>query len=145
MEISPDKTSTLVANLFSTRQGDKPTTASPDGNVLPSHGVNSTPNAASNVVSTNDSQLIPSVDGPASSEKVQPKYPTEEQQRLLENLMGRMNRSLRFELDEESGEQVVFIIDKQSGDVVRQIPAQDLLELNSNLAKYAPRSLSQQV
>lgn len=59
--------------------------------------------------------------------------------------MGRMNRSLRFELDEESGEQVVFIIDKQSGDVVRQIPAQDLLELNSNLAKYAPRSLSQQV
>ncbi|PSU11275.1 flagellar biosynthesis protein FlaG [Photobacterium ganghwense] len=145
MEISPDKTSTLVANLFSARQGDKPATASPDGNVLPFQGVNSTPNAASNLVSTNAPQLIPSVEGPTSSEKAQPKYPTEEQQRLLENLMGRMNRSLRFELDEESGEQVVFIIDKQSGDVVRQIPAQDLLELNSNLAKYAPRSLSQQV
>ncbi|WP_415720256.1 flagellar protein FlaG [Photobacterium ganghwense] len=145
MEISPDKTSTLIVNSFSTRQGDTPATASPDGNVLPFQGVNSTPNAASNVVSTNDSQLIPSVDGPTSLEKAQPKYPTEEQQRLLETLLGRMNRSLRFELDEESGEQVVFIIDKQSGDVVRQIPAQDLLELNSNLAKYAPRSLSQQV
>ena len=63
----------------------------------------------------------------------------------IEALSQRINRELKFEFDEENGEQVVYIYDKASGDLIRQIPAQELLELNSNLAKYSVSSFQEKI
>lgn len=56
-----------------------------------------------------------------------------------------VNRELKFEVDNEGGDPIVIIIDKESGDVIRQVPAQELLDINESLAKYPPVSLSQKV
>ena len=56
-----------------------------------------------------------------------------------------VNRELKFQVDNEGGDPIVIIIDKESGDVIRQVPAQELLDINESLAKYPPVSLSQKV
>ena len=56
-----------------------------------------------------------------------------------------VNRELKFEVDNDGGDPIVIIIDKESGDVIRQVPAQELLDINESLAKYPPVSLSQKV
>ncbi len=38
-------------------------------------------------------------------------------------------RNLQFKVDEETNEMVVKIVDKQSGDVIRQIPSEEMLAL----------------
>ncbi|MGR5142757.1 flagellar protein FlaG [Photobacterium sp. DNB23_23_1] len=72
-------------------------------------------------------------------------YPSEHQLEQLEALSQRLNRELKFELDEESGEQVVYIFSKQTGELIRQIPAQELLELNTKLAQHPLTSLSEKI
>lgn len=56
-----------------------------------------------------------------------------------------VNRELKFQVDNEGGDPIVIIIDKESGDIIRQVPAQELLDINESLAKYPPVSLSQKV
>ena len=63
----------------------------------------------------------------------------------IEALSKRINRELKLEYDDEHGEQVVYIYDKTSGDLIRQIPAQELLDLNSNLAKYSVSSFQEKI
>ncbi|PSW11142.1 hypothetical protein C9J01_16920 [Photobacterium rosenbergii] len=63
----------------------------------------------------------------------------------IEALSKRINRELKFEYDEEHGEQVVYIYDKTSGDLIRQIPAQELLELNESLSKYSVSSFQEKI
>ncbi|MDV5171131.1 flagellar protein FlaG [Photobacterium rosenbergii] len=63
----------------------------------------------------------------------------------IEALSQRINRELKFEFDEEHGEQVVYIYDKTSGDLIRQIPAQELLDLNENLSKYSVSSFQEKI
>ncbi|MCU7921797.1 MAG: flagellar protein FlaG [Candidatus Thiodiazotropha sp. (ex Dulcina madagascariensis)] len=40
-----------------------------------------------------------------------------------------MSRQLQFDVDDESGRTVVRVIDKDSGDVIRQIPSDEVLAL----------------
>ncbi|MCU7906853.1 MAG: flagellar protein FlaG [Candidatus Thiodiazotropha sp. (ex Epidulcina cf. delphinae)] len=40
-----------------------------------------------------------------------------------------MSRQLQFDVDDESGRTVVRVIDKDSGDVIRQIPSEEVLAL----------------
>ncbi|MEC6821927.1 flagellar protein FlaG [Photobacterium piscicola] len=70
-----------------------------------------------------------------------------EQERIkqIEQVLQQCNRSLRFHQDEETGKQIATIVDKTSGEVIRQVPAQELLELNKNLAKHALGSISKTV
>ncbi|CEO39988.1 flagellar biosynthesis protein FlaG [Photobacterium kishitanii] len=70
-----------------------------------------------------------------------------EQERIkqIEMVLQQFNRSLRFHQDEETGKQIATIVDKTSGEVIRQVPAQELLELNKNLAKHALGSISKTV
>jgi flagellar protein FlaG len=53
--------------------------------------------------------------------------------RQLETFMQSMNRYLEFRIDQESGRTVVTVKDKTTGDVVRQIPAEEVLRLAQNL------------
>lgn len=73
--------------------------------------------------------------------------PIAEQERIkqIEQVLQQCNRSLRFHQDEETGKQIATIVENKTGDVIRQVPAQELLELNKNLAKHALGSISKTV
>ncbi|MEJ2764162.1 flagellar protein FlaG [Photobacterium sp. MCCC 1A19761] len=47
------------------------------------------------------------------------------------------NKGLAFRIDEESGKNVVTIYDKRTGEVVRQIPDEEMLSLSRKLAHHS--------
>lgn len=53
----------------------------------------------------------------------------------LQNFMGEMNRSIQFKVDEDSGRNVIKVIDKESGDLVKQYPSEEVLGIVSKLAE----------
>lgn len=44
-----------------------------------------------------------------------------------------MSRQLQFDVDDDSGRTVVRVLDKDSGDVIRQIPSEEVLALARNM------------
>ena len=50
-------------------------------------------------------------------------------------MMDLRNRSVEFTTDTESGAQVVKVVDSDSGDVIRQIPTEELLSFMRNLTR----------
>ncbi|MGF1904126.1 flagellar protein FlaG [Aliivibrio salmonicida] len=48
-----------------------------------------------------------------------------------------LDRGLSFRLDEESGRQVITVIEVSSGDIIRQIPDEKMLEVARDLAASA--------
>ncbi len=63
-----------------------------------------------------------------SSEQIKPEQLKEWQDQLL------TQRKLEFSIDEDSGRNVVKVIDSDSGDIIRQFPSEEVLKLSS-LAK----------
>ena len=53
----------------------------------------------------------------------------------LQDFMGEMNRSLQFKVDEDSGRNVIKVIDKESGDLVKQYPSEEVLGIVAKLAE----------
>jgi len=52
-------------------------------------------------------------------------------------LFERTNQKLKFSEDERTGKMIIQIVDKESEDVIRQIPAQQFLDLIYNINKVA--------
>lgn len=50
-------------------------------------------------------------------------------------MMDLRNRSVEFTTDESSGARVVKVVDSNSGDVIRQMPAEELLSFMRNLTR----------
>jgi flagellar protein FlaG len=48
-----------------------------------------------------------------------------------------MNRSIKFSVDEKSNEIVVKVVDKTSGEVISQIPPEELLRLKERIDEMA--------
>jgi len=63
----------------------------------------------------------------------------------LQDFMGDMNRSLQFQVDEDSGRDVIKILDKTSGDVIKQYPSEEVLSLVSKLSESAGILIDQTV
>lgn len=59
----------------------------------------------------------------------------EEMAGQMESFIGSFNRGLKFRVDEDSGRQVVTVVDNDSGDVIRQIPSEELLAVIGRLAE----------
>jgi flagellar protein FlaG len=55
----------------------------------------------------------------------------------LNKLAQQMHRELRFSVDDESGEMVVKVIDKETDEVLRQIPSEEILVLRKRMADAA--------
>lgn len=55
----------------------------------------------------------------------------------LNVLAQRMHRELKFTVDKDSGEMVVKIIDRETDEVLRQIPQEEILEMRKRLADAA--------
>jgi flagellar protein FlaG len=64
--------------------------------------------------------------------------------RQLETFMQSMNRYLEFRIDQDSGRTIVTVKDKTTGDVVRQIPSEEVLRLAQNLGGKAHTALVSQ-
>ncbi|NHI00142.1 MULTISPECIES: flagellar protein FlaG [Oceanimonas] len=53
----------------------------------------------------------------------------------METFIGTFNRGLQFRVDENSGRNVVTVVDTDSGDIIRQIPTEELLQVINRLAE----------
>lgn len=72
---------------------------------------------------------------------------TEERRKELNNAIRNVSgyvqnitRELKFSVDEELGRTIVRVIDENTGDVIRQIPSEDMLQLAKNLAEIKERT-----
>ncbi len=54
----------------------------------------------------------------------------------ISNLERSYNRTIRFEIDSASDAVIVKVIDKESGDVIRQIPSEELVELSKKIKEH---------
>lgn len=63
----------------------------------------------------------------------------------LQDFMGEMNRSLQFQVDEDSGRDVIKVIDKSSGELIKQYPSEEVLSLVSKLSETAGILIDQTV
>lgn len=52
----------------------------------------------------------------------------------LQDFVGEMNRGLEFSVDKDSGRDVIKVIDKNSGDLVKQYPSEEVLTLVAKLS-----------
>ncbi|WP_346351805.1 flagellar protein FlaG [Oceanimonas sp. AH20CE76] len=53
----------------------------------------------------------------------------------MDSFIGTFNRGLKFRVDEDSGRNVVTVVDNDSGDIIRQIPTEELLQVITRLAE----------
>lgn len=51
----------------------------------------------------------------------------------ITNLENSFNKEIRFEIDNELDAVIVKVVDKESGDVIRQIPSEELIELSKKI------------
>jgi flagellar protein FlaG len=51
----------------------------------------------------------------------------------LNGLVQDLQRQVRFSLDDDSGEMVVKVVDRETDDVIRQIPSEEVLQLRDRL------------
>ncbi|KAB2825320.1 flagellar protein FlaG [Aliivibrio finisterrensis] len=56
-----------------------------------------------------------------------------------------MDRGLSFHLDEESGRQVITVIEVSSGDIIRQIPDEKMLQVARELAASASGLIAEKI
>lgn len=52
----------------------------------------------------------------------------------MDKFVGSFTHELKFRVDEDSGRNVVTVIDSKSGDTIRQIPTEELLDVIARLA-----------
>ena len=53
----------------------------------------------------------------------------------LQNFVNLIDKELKFTVDTETGRQVVTVKDGTNGEIIRQIPSEEVLKLAQNLAK----------
>lgn len=51
----------------------------------------------------------------------------------IQSYLDNLNIQLQFKVREKTGDMVVRVLDRESGDVIRQLPPEDLLELRDKL------------
>ena len=71
----------------------------------------------------------PAVQPPAKPKQAPPPVDIEAVARQLESFMKRVSRSLEFHVDNASGRMVCSVRDAQTGDLIRQIPNEEVLRL----------------
>ena len=53
----------------------------------------------------------------------------------LQEFLGKMNQGLEFSVDEDSGRDVIKVIDKNSGELIKQYPSEEVLSLVAKLSE----------
>jgi len=55
----------------------------------------------------------------------------------LNNLVRDLQRELQFSVDEDSGSTIIKVVDRETDEVVRQIPSEELMNLRKRLEEVA--------
>ncbi len=71
--------------------------------------------------------------GPAEARKDAPPKKIEEIASEVQIQLKRLNTELRFEVDNESKETIVRIIDNETGELIRQIPSEEMLAIRARM------------
>lgn len=97
-------------------------------------------------------QAIESFERVVEATKEREELNKEERQRLVEQMnsfISSINKGLSFRVDEESGKDVVTIYEADTGDIIRQIPDEEMLEvlrrLREQTARYSSGLVNQTV
>jgi len=53
----------------------------------------------------------------------------------LQDFVGELNRNIEFSVDKDSGRDVIKVIDKNTGDLLKQYPSEEVLTLVSKLSE----------
>lgn len=73
----------------------------------------------------------------ALAEAAKAKQVAEEVVTGLNELVQDLHRELQFSVDEESGETIIKVIDRETDEVVRQIPSEEVVRLRRRLQEAA--------
>jgi len=63
----------------------------------------------------------------------------------LQEFVGKMNKGLEFLVDQDSGRDVIKVIDKTNGDIIKQYPSEEVLDLVSKLSEATGSLFNEQV
>lgn len=63
----------------------------------------------------------------------------------LQDFVGEMNKGLEFSVDKDSGRDVIKVIDKNNGDLIKQYPSEEVLDLVSKLSHAAGSLVNEKV
>lgn len=63
----------------------------------------------------------------------------------LQDFVGKMNKGLEFTVDQDSGRDVIKVIDKSNGDLIKQYPSEEVLDLVSKLSQAAGAFINEQI
>jgi len=77
---------------------------------------------------------------------VQQEQRRKELDQALKNVTGyvqNITRQLNFTIDEELDEPIVTVLDQDSGEVIRQIPTEDMLELAKTISEMQDKTAKQ--
>jgi len=55
----------------------------------------------------------------------------------INNQLAMMNRSIQFSVDESSRDIVVRVVDKESGEVIKELPPESILKLRERMAQLS--------
>lgn len=88
---------------------------------------------------TQEKNITQQIDGNKSVDNLDEKQPLTSEQlekvaQQLQEFVGEMNRGLEFTVDKDSGRDVIKIIDKASGDLIKQYPSEEVLTLVAKLS-----------
>lgn len=61
----------------------------------------------------------------------------EKEIKILNEQLDGMNRSIRFSIDQESKDIVVKVVDKKTGEVISQIPPEEMIRLKERIDEMA--------
>jgi flagellar protein FlaG len=85
-------------------------------------------------------------EAPAQSVQHSPKAAPEQLQKALEALKQAVpikSNALQFSLDDSSGQTIARVVDSETGEVIRQIPSKELLEIAHAIDKMQGMLLKQ--
>jgi len=95
----------------------------------PSTTVSSTVNSVVSVAETNSAAIIE----PTTSTRNENQAEVESQIENLRQFNQNIDRSLKFEIDDDLGVTIVRVVDKETDELIRQFPPEELLNLSRRL------------
>ena len=98
-------------------------------------GLNGTPQEARPVAQPVNSPVAVATESSAALSKVDSRAEVESAVATIQDYVQSSRRSLNFSLEEGSGQVVVKVTDAGSGDIIRQIPSEQALQLAESLSE----------
>lgn len=126
INISTDNSQNVTSQVTANSEKDLPVKNSPTS-LQPAAEVQTDKIATEAVIKVNDADQLNK--GLMTSEQL------EKVAQKLQDFVGEMNKGIEFSVDKDSGRDVIKVIDKNSGDLIKQYPTEEVLDLVAKLSE----------